>query len=104
MTLLLVCVAIGVVAAVAVLLVRDRSPLEDDPADARRLRWLGPEVPTASDLADLRFTVVLRGYRMDEVDQVLARLRDRISVQAALIEALTAQLKAAPRADAPTDD
>jgi hypothetical protein len=32
---------------------------------------------------------------MDQVDEVLARLRDRIGVQAALIHALTEQLKSA---------
>lgn len=63
-----------------------------------------PEHPNPEDIDALRFALSFRGYRMDEVDQVLARLRDRISVQAALIEALTAQLKAEPRADAPADD
>ncbi|GHG47182.1 hypothetical protein GCM10012320_13720 [Sinomonas cellulolyticus] len=54
-----------------------------------------PEHPNPEDIDALRFALAFRGYRMDEVDEVLARLRDRISVQAALIEALTAQLKAA---------
>lgn len=63
-----------------------------------------PEHPNPEDIDALRFALAFRGYRMDQVDQVLVKLRDRISVQAALIEALTAQLKGAPRADAPTDD
>ena len=29
----------------------------------------------AGDLADVRFTTALRGYRMEEVDALLARLR-----------------------------
>ena len=71
MTLLLVCVAIAVVAGVAVLVARDR-PVLDDPVDARQLDWppegrdLRPD-----DLGGARFTVAVRGYRMDEVDRVL---------------------------------
>ncbi|GAB4099912.1 DivIVA domain-containing protein [Sinomonas halotolerans] len=51
-----------------------------------------PEHPTPDDVDRLRFSLAFRGYRMDQVDEVLARLRDRIGVQAALIEALTDQL------------
>ncbi|GAB3282775.1 hypothetical protein GCM10027449_25120 [Sinomonas notoginsengisoli] len=57
-----------------------------------------PEHPNPEDIDAVRFALAFRGYRMDQVDQVLARLRDRISVQAALIQALTAQLKAEPAA------
>ena len=72
MALLLVCVAIAVVGGVAVLVARDRPVLEDDPVEVRRLAWppqgraLRPD-----DLGDARFTVTVRGYRMDEVDRVL---------------------------------
>ncbi|MDQ4491082.1 DivIVA domain-containing protein [Sinomonas sp. ASV486] len=52
-----------------------------------------PEHPNPEDIDAIRFALAFRGYRMDQVDQVLVRLRDRIGVQAALIEALTAQLK-----------
>lgn len=58
-----------------------------------------PEHPNPADIDAICFALAFRGYRMDQVDQVLARLRDRIGVQAALIEALTAQLKAARVSD-----
>ncbi len=72
MTLLLVCVAIAVVAGVAVLVARDRPLLDDDAAPARQLEW-PPEgrAVVPDDLDQARFTVALRGYRMDEVDRVL---------------------------------
>lgn len=54
-----------------------------------------PEHPNPEDVDAVRFALAFRGYRMDQVDEVLARLRDRIGVQAALIHALTEQLKSA---------
>lgn len=42
--------------------------------DPRLPPVLLPEQPGAADIADLKFSVALRGYRMDEVDAVLARL------------------------------
>ncbi|GAA2198336.1 DivIVA domain-containing protein [Sinomonas flava] len=53
-----------------------------------------PEHPRPEDVDRVRFSLAFRGYRMDQVDEVLERLRDRISVQAALIEALTNQVNA----------
>lgn len=60
-----------------------------------------PEHPNPEDVDAVRFALAFRGYRMDQVDEVLARLRDRIGVQSALIHALTEQLKSArgPRDD-----
>lgn len=63
-----------------------------------------PEHPNPEDIDAVRFALAFRGYRMDQVDQVLARLRDRIGVQAALIQALTAQLQPAPHAEEPPAD
>jgi len=79
-TLLLVVVGIAVVAAVALLVTRDRPVLDDDPVDPRRLVWPPEDGVGPRALADARFTVVLRGYRMDEVDRVLDDAR------AALVE------------------
>ncbi|MGW9403095.1 DivIVA domain-containing protein [Arthrobacter sp. NPDC055585] len=42
--------------------------------DARLPPVLLPENPGAADIADLKFSVALRGYRMDEVDEVLQKL------------------------------
>ncbi|MFZ3416984.1 DivIVA domain-containing protein [Arthrobacter sp. 3Tela_A] len=57
--------------------------------DPRLPPVLLPESPGAADIEDLRFSVALRGYRMDEVDEVLQRLA------AALLErdAALAQLR-----------
>jgi len=40
-----------------------------------------PERPTAEDIDHVRFSLGFRGYRMDQVDEVLERLRDRIAEQ-----------------------
>ncbi|MGB8022192.1 MAG: DivIVA domain-containing protein [Candidatus Nanopelagicales bacterium] len=71
MVLLFVLVAIAIVAAVAVLVVRDAPLMPDDPTPGRPLRWplAGPVAP--ADLAEVRFSIAVRGYRMDEVDRVL---------------------------------
>lgn len=99
------------------------SPMVDgEPADgfdeppAQLPPVLLPEHPTPDDVDRVRFSLAFRGYRMDQVDQVLETLRDRVGVQAALIEALTAQLRerraeeaagrpatGRPTADSPTD-
>jgi DivIVA domain-containing protein len=79
-TLLLVVVGIAIVAGVAVLVARDRPVLEADAVDPRALRWPPDGPVTPASLAEARFTVALRGYRMDEVDRVLDDAR------AALVE------------------
>ena len=40
-----------------------------------------PEDPKPSDVDGLRFAVGLRGYRMDQVDQVLDELRDQLAAK-----------------------
>ena len=89
MTLLLVCVAIAVVGGVAVLVARDRPVLDDDPVDARRLEWppAGPAL-APGDLAEARFTVAVRGYRMDEVDLVIADAAEALAERDRLIAEL----------------
>jgi DivIVA domain-containing protein len=68
--LLLVLLAVGGVAAVAVGKVRGGLP---EPTSSRPEVEL-PETVTAQDIDRLRFSVGFRGYRMDEVDEVLDRL------------------------------
>jgi len=80
-TLLLVAVGIAIVVVVAVLVARDRPVLEDDPVDARRLDWPPDDPLTPAALADARFTVALRGYRMDEVDRVLDDARAALAAR-----------------------
>lgn len=98
--LLLIALALGVVAAVAVLVIRDQPVLADDPADPRALRWPPQGEVGPDDLAGARFTVALRGYRMDEVDRVLA------DAQAALArrDARIAELEADEQAESADDE
>lgn len=97
---LLVClvVVIGGVAAVALGRVRGGLP---EPTTSRPPRPL-PEVPLAAeDLDTVRFSLGLRGYRMDEVDAVLDRLRDEIAERDARLAALEAAVAEAPVAGVP---
>ncbi|WP_432496604.1 DivIVA domain-containing protein [Kineococcus auxinigenes] len=73
--LVLVLLAVGAVAAVAT----GRVSGALGPATGTRpFRGL-PEGPVlAADVDEVRFSTALRGYRMDEVDAVLDRLREEI--------------------------
>lgn len=52
-----------------------------------------PERPLEpGDVEDLRFAVVVRGYRMDQVDAVLARLGTELARRDERIAGLSAQL------------
>lgn len=57
-----------------------------------------PEKPQAADVDKLRFALGLRGYRMDQVDEVLDALRDEISAKDQTIADLRAELLGAPPA------
>ncbi|EMY33473.1 hypothetical protein D477_014752 [Arthrobacter crystallopoietes BAB-32] len=48
-------------------------------ADPRLPAVLLPEHPGPEDIDGLRFSVALRGYRMDQVDEVLDRLRSELA-------------------------
>jgi DivIVA domain-containing protein len=98
---LFVVIAVLVVAGVAVLVVRDRPLIADDPVGSRVLAWppegeVGPQA-----LAEVRFAVVLRGYRMDEVDRVLDDARQALADRDARIadlQQVIGALGGAPRA------
>jgi DivIVA domain-containing protein len=51
-----------------------------------------PEDPAPSDIDHLRFAVGLRGYRMDQVDQVLDELRDQLAAKDKKIADLGAEV------------
>ncbi|WP_449373669.1 DivIVA domain-containing protein [Arthrobacter psychrolactophilus] len=51
-----------------------------------------PGEPVPADVDRLRFSVGLRGYRMDQVDEVLDLLRDELAVKNARIAELEASL------------
>jgi DivIVA domain-containing protein len=79
-----VVTVLGLLGVVAVLLAaafvatRDDPLLTDAPPDRPDLA-----LPEASlrpqDVEEVRFSMALRGYRMDEVDAVLARLADELA-------------------------
>ena len=83
--------ALAVVAVVAVLIARGEPVLTDDPVEARALRWPLSDPIRSEDLSDVRFTVALRGYRMDEVDRVLDDLRVALAERDGRIAALVAE-------------
>ncbi|NKX52162.1 DivIVA domain-containing protein [Arthrobacter deserti] len=56
--------------------------------EARLPAVLLPEHPRAEDIDSIRFSVALRGYRMDQVDQVLDALRSELASKEALIREL----------------
>nr|WP_231705976.1 DivIVA domain-containing protein [Arthrobacter sp. zg-Y40] len=58
--------------------------------DPRLPPVLLPERPDAGDVGRLRFSVALRGYRMDQVDAVLDRLAEALAARDAKISALEA--------------
>ncbi|WP_337061929.1 DivIVA domain-containing protein [Kineococcus sp. G2] len=76
--LLLVLLAVGV-AAVAAAVAAGRVGGGLGPATSTRPHRGLPDGPVlAADVDEVRFSVALRGYRMDEVDAVLDRLREEI--------------------------
>lgn len=79
MTLFLLLLALAVIGGVAAVATgRVRGGL-DEPTSSRPYRPLPDRTLTSDDVADVRFTLAFRGYRMDEVDTVLARLADALS-------------------------
>ncbi|MPY09611.1 DivIVA domain-containing protein [Arthrobacter sp. KR32] len=51
-----------------------------------------PDDPSGSDVDAVRFGLGLRGYRMDQVDEVLDRLSTALEARDATIRALRAEL------------
>ena len=60
---------------------RDRPLLADDPVGSRALEWSAEGGVSPQDLAEVRFAVALRGYRMEEVDRVLDDTREALAAR-----------------------
>ena len=63
-----------------------------DPAMSRPDRPVGPSLPeewTAADVESLKLRVGLRGYRMEDVDAVLASLAAQLADQSAASAAIS---------------
>ncbi len=109
MTYFLIFLAIVVVGAVALYVVGLARPAAGDSTagDGTTVRdgftapvanlppVLLPEIPQPEDVDRLRFSLGLRGYRMDQVDDVLDRLRDQLAAKDARI----AELETPPPVD-----
>ena len=63
-----------------------------------------PGAPQPADVDKLRFSLGLRGYRMDQVDEVLDRLRDELAAKDLRIAALESGNAAVPAAAIPAAD
>ena len=59
-----------------------------------------PPYPSAEDIDALRFSLGLRGYRMDEVDRVLDHLRDELIIRDLRIAELEASVASSMSDDA----
>lgn len=66
------------------------------PAVASLPPVLLPAVPSPQDVDAVRFGLGLRGYRMDQVDEVLDGLAAALAQRDAQIEELRSQLRTAP--------
>jgi DivIVA domain-containing protein len=100
-SLVLLLVILAVVAGIAVVAAgRGEGLASPDPERSPRGALPAGEVGRP-DVDALRFTLALRGYRMDEVDDVIDRLLDELDRRDARIAELE---QPTPAADGPYDD
>ncbi|MGD9956642.1 MAG: DivIVA domain-containing protein [Candidatus Nanopelagicales bacterium] len=93
MTLLFLLVGVGVIVVIALLAVGRLGELPEAEPDRPPTLLPDARLVESDDVDNLRFAVGLRGYRMDEVDDVL----DRLAADIAERDARIAQLEAAAR-------
>jgi DivIVA domain-containing protein len=104
MTFVFLLAGIAVIAVVAILAVGRLGELPDVEPDRAPLA-LPPDRPMARDDVDsVRFAVGLRGYRMDEVDDVLDRLAAEVSQRDATIAELEGELRSRGVPQPPHDE
>jgi DivIVA domain-containing protein len=86
-------VAVAVLGAIAWVAAGRGTPMAESYSDRPDLA-LPPQVPLRkADVDGVRFSIGLRGYRMDEVDAVLDRLAGEIAARDVYIDRLTAQYR-----------
>jgi DivIVA domain-containing protein len=105
-TLPFLLAAIAVVAVVALLAVGRLGELPEAEADRAPLALPVDRPMAREDVDGVRFAVGMRGYRMDEVDDVLDRLAAEVDARDARIDELETRLAArgVPRPPEPRDD
>ncbi|WP_287929235.1 DivIVA domain-containing protein [Arthrobacter sp.] len=102
MSYFLIFLAVMLAAAVALYVVGLKRPAADiyddglQPPVAGLPPVLLPDAPAPEDVDRVRFALGLRGYHMDQVDQVLDRLRDELAAKDARIAELGKHDGAAP--------
>ena len=96
MSIVLLLVVLAVIAVIAVAAAGRWGSMPDAEPDRSPRGQLPPGEVTRSEVDGLRFSLGFRGYRMDEVDEVLDRLTDQLERRDARI----AELEAPP----PTGD
>ena len=89
MTIVFLVLGVVVIAAVALLAVGRLGELPDAEPDRSPVLLPDDRLVESRDVDDVRFAVGMRGYRMDEVDDVL----DRLSVEVAERDARIAELE-----------
>ena len=92
-------IVVLILVGVAVAVVNSDAAMPEAPRDLADVGLPGGRAMTPDDVADLRFSMGLRGYRMGEVDDALARLRDELAERDTEI----AQLRKPRYADASVD-
>ena len=88
LTLLALLAVVAVLFGTAVVATRADPLLADAPPDRPDLALPAGEL-RADDVAEVRFSLALRGYRMDEVDEVLERLAAELAARDRRIAELT---------------
>lgn len=101
--LLLASVIVLVGLAAALVLLRGGLSVHMKPAVTSMGGGLPPGPVCSDDITGVRFDTVLRGYRMDQVDEVLARLQDALAQRDDEIRLLrdtgSVSLRSVPRQD-----
>jgi DivIVA domain-containing protein len=100
MTIVFLLLGVAVVVAVALLAVGRLGELPEVEPDRAPLALPDDRLVASEDVDNVRFAVGMRGYRMDEVDDVLDRLAADIAERDARIADLESRMYATLPADA----